>query len=79
MTLTTSRGQTLEADFALPAHNRLHIRLADERPLHEIAAEIDMLESLTADGQELTGPFLLTALILDERTGRVTATLRKEG
>lgn len=77
MTLTTSRGKTFDADFAALGLTGLHIRLTDPRPLSEIAADFDGLTHLTGD-RGFDGPFALTAIIRDPRTGRITLTLGKE-
>ena len=77
MTLTTSRGKTFDADFAARGMNGLHIRLSDPRPLAEIAADFDGLTHLSGE-RSFDGPFALTSLTRDPRTGRVALTLGKE-
>lgn len=77
MTLTTSRGRTFNADYAAPGRTGLHIRLDDPRPLAGIAADFDGVERLEGD-RGFDGPFALTSISRDPRTGRVTLTLGKE-
>ena len=77
MTITTSRGGTFEADWAAPGRTGLHIRLDDPRPLSLIAADFDGVDRLSGE-RGFDGPFLLTAVFRDPRSGRVTLTLGKE-
>lgn len=76
MTLTTSRGRTLEADYALMTRAGLRLRLRDPRPLSEIAADLDLLDALTGD-EAFDGPFRLTSLHRDDPAGRVSASLER--
>ena len=84
MKITTSRGKTLEVDVAMMSGTtgRMIIRLDDDRPLSEIAADFDLLESILSerDKEKITyhGPFALSGIKRYNPNDKVSITLEKE-
>lgn len=84
MTITTSKGQTFEVIWCWGplSDGTLMLALKDDRPLWEIAEELDGLtriERKSRDEGDATyeGYSELTAIILGVRNGEVTVTLRQ--
>lgn len=77
MTITTSRGATLEARRAAYVRGLGTLSLtAEPLPLSELAAALDGLDWLEDDaGTRWNGPFTLTRLIRDDRIGAVYVTM----
>lgn len=88
MTITTSNGKTAEIElicFSSRDGRKLLIELEDERPLSEIAADFEGLESIKAENERARGSAyevykgytLLTGVQRIEANGLARITLEK--
>lgn len=84
MTITTSRGMTLEVNWAFPPRgtDKLMIELPDTRPVADIATEFDGLsvierKSDTEGDATYTGYTMLTGVVKNTKQGTALLTLEK--
>lgn len=86
MTITTSRGKTIDVKWAYPLYGeeKLMIELHDTSPVADIATEFDGLsvierKSDTEGDATYTGYTMLTGVVKNTKQGTVLLTLEKEG
>ncbi len=84
MTITTSRGQTFDVNWAWASHTKkqLRIELNDTRCIADIAADFDGLETISrksdTEGDKLyEGYNRLTAVLQNTASGTVQLILEK--
>lgn len=84
MTITTSRGQTFDVNWAweLRTKQQLQIELNDTRPIADIAADFDGLETISrksdTEGDKLyEGYTKLTAVLQNTVSGTVQLILER--
>ena len=84
MTITTNTGKTFDVNWAWPPRNtnKLMIEMKDTRPIQEIAADFDGLESISRESETegnavYTGYGTLVGVIRDTMKGTVQLTLER--